>query len=158
MSALLLLTSVEATAASWSGYVNTETFVDQKYGYMSIRSDEKSYSAIRLVCFPPVGFRIYVDRRLFPDVESSPISFSIDSLPAHVVETNRTSTEFIVTEDYPEFWDLVAQMIAGARLRVGAADGQQSSFALTGFSGAYKSACAWMSGSDGYLEHLDDYQ
>ncbi len=153
-----VLFSTQVSAAHWSGYINTETFVDQQYGYMSIRDEQTSYSAVRLVCFPPVGFRIYIDNRLFPDAKGSKITFAVDSLPVHEIATNRTSTEFIVTEAYDDFWDLVAQMVAGAKVVVQASEGQQSAFALTGFKDAYSSACAWMSGSDGYLSHLDDYQ
>ncbi len=152
------LISLQVSAARWSGYINTETFVDQQYGYMSIRDEQTAYSAIRLVCFPPVGFRIYVDNRLFPDAKGSQLSFSVDSLPVHEVTTSRTSTEFIVTEAYADFWDLVAQMVAGAKVVLHSSEGEKSTFALSGFNEAYNSACAWMSGSDSYLRHLDDYQ
>lgn len=165
MPRILLLTLVvilgdQALAASdWKGYLKEKSIAGQSFGYLANETTSGSvgYTVLRLTCFEPHGFRIYLDEQLLQSDKPSRISGAVDKLPDITLPLHQQRNRFFISDKDPAFWDLVAQMIAGTKLQLRYQD-TEITYALGGFTSAYRNYCGWMQNAQDYQQHIHKYR
>ncbi len=146
------------SAADWTGYINNKTLKDGAYGYMVNTSKVDGRSKLKLVCFPPDNFRLYLDDTVISDNSLSDIAVSVDGLPPVNLSPQRAGAGFTITNNTIHFWNLIAQMSAGAVFNLSVANNKTYRYSLNGFTKAYQDYCGWMNSANKYRSYLDRYQ
>lgn len=156
---LALLISSQTLAADWQGYLKEKSIAGQSFGYIANETTGTSvgYTILRLTCFAPHGFRLYLDEQLLQNDEPARISGSVDNLPDITLPLHQQRNRYFVSDEDPAFWDLMAQMIAGTKLRLRYQD-NQITYRLGGFTRAYQNYCGWMQNAQDYQQHIHKYR
>lgn len=154
----LLVAGHALPASGWTGYINDRSSPGEQYGYMDTTAVGADGGKLRITCYPPQGFRLYIDERtLGPDVPSR-VEVTVDSLTTLGFQLARHGPRFFVSDQSPGFWELIAQMIAGRIIHLQLSDTQQYRYGLSGFTGAFKSHCGWMETADNYRAFIARYR
>lgn len=155
---LVLLVSCLSVAAAndWSGYLNDKSVSSKPYGFLSSISITEATDKLKLVCHSPSVFTLYLARRIAKDYAE--IKVSVDKLPALSLAIDATKDHYTISNQSDEFWKLIAQMSAGAILRVFADDHVLYEYSLTGFTRSYLDNCGWLHSADTYQRYLHEYQ
>ena len=156
----LLLTVLQTSIANaeWSGYVNSKTDSDRPYGYLRSVSTSEERSKIKLVCFQPDIFEIYLDEKITSPGSKTHIKLQVDQLGALVLPAERTGGATRITHQISEFWNLIAQISAGAELTIDTGSGPQYRYSLLGFTKAYEQTCGWIDSANRYHIYLHRYR
>lgn len=156
---IVLFLSSQALAADWQGYLKEKSIAGQSFGYLANETTGSSvgYTILRLTCFAPHGFRMYLDEQLLQNDQPKRISGAVDNLPDITLPLHQQRNRFFISDKDPAFWDLVAQMIAGTKLRLRYQD-TQITYRLVGFTSAYRNYCGWMQNAEDYQQHIHKYR
>ena len=160
MVSVLLFATAAFPASEWRGYINDKSQPGQRYGYIESMPDGTTgtYSKLRLTCFPYQGFRLYVDEEIADRYLPSLVVVSVDKLPPLEFALYQVGTDYFFSDQDPEFWNLIAQMVAGARLELTIGNSQSHWYSLKGFTRAYSKNCDWMNGARDYLPFIRKYR
>ncbi len=156
---LTLICSSASGQSLWSGYINDKTFDDKTYGYLFTGSASSADRKLRLVCYAPDTYTFYLRTDHSADDRTATVRFVVDSLPAVTVEVQHNSDGISMSNQSEQFWPLIAQMVAGAKLRIHLPDETSPvQFNLSGFTDAYTGMCGWIKTSSQYTSHLALYR
>jgi len=156
---VLLMSGLSVAAAGdWSGYVNDKSVSSKPYGFLSSISQSETSGKIKLVCHSPSVFTLYVARRISQDYVTSELEISVDELPVLSLAIEATKDNYTISNQSEEFWKLIAQMSAGAIIRVVASDQVLQEYSLTGFTRSYLNNCGWLNAAHNYQSYLSEYQ
>ncbi len=144
--------------AEWGGYINDKTIPDTPYGYLSKASESTVFSQLKLVCFPPDEFELYIDDRIAGKGISTNVNLSVDRLPPLKLTIHPVTGTYTFTSKTPEFWDLIAQMAAGTKVQISTGAGNQHQYSLSGFTNSFLQMCGWLDSAERYLAYLDKYR
>lgn len=143
--------------AEWSGDITDETIVGRPFGHLTSTSDYFGDTELKLVCFEENSVWLYLDKRITNSAPAPNITVSVDRLPPIYLAFQRKGENYTITNQRPDFWKLIAQMAAGAVLKVDI-DGIQHRYNLTGFSNSYEENCGWVNSANNYHTYLSWYQ
>lgn len=144
--------------AEWNGYVNSKTLEDRAYGFMGSVSISDKTSKLKLVCFQPDNYEIYLDEEITNSLKSGLVKISVDNLPELEFPTEQNGEVIKFSNQAAGFWNLVAQMAAGAVINLDTGTGVQHRYSLSGFTLAYQMYCGWIKSAGKYREYLDQYR
>lgn len=144
--------------AQWSGYINRKTDPENPYGFTATVSTFDGGSKLKLVCFKPDQFRLYLDDSISSATDISALSLSVDNLPSPGISLSRAGGSYVVTNRTPQFWNLIAQMAAGLTFKLRTGSGELHQYSLKGFSLSYLQSCDWLKSVKAYRRYLDRYQ
>lgn len=159
----LIMSKTAWPSPIWSGYINDRSTPGDRYGYIETVSTVGTgvKSKLRLTCYPPQGFRIYIDEKLLGQSIPSEIPITIDTLPTELFQLNQHGPRFFITNrgnQGNKFWILIAQMIAGSEMRLQLAASENYSYSLSGFTSAYTKNCSWIPDAKTYDLFIDNYK
>ncbi len=154
---LAVLGSPSSAVAEWSGDITDETIVGRPFGYLASTSEFHGNTELSLVFFEEDSVWLYLDKRITNNVSAPNIVVYVDQLPPINLTFQRKGENYTITNSGPSFWKLIAQMAAGAVLKVDI-DGMQHQYNLTGFSKAYQDNCGWVNSANNYHTYLAWYQ
>jgi hypothetical protein len=141
----------------WQGYINNKTFQDYTYGYLFVNSNSTVDEKLRLICHAPDTFMLLVPRNIEDDQRS--VQLTVDSLPTWNFPKDTIENNSAVSMSTNGFWDLLAQMAAGAQLKIGWPNQDTHyEFSLQGFTRSFTDQCGWLAASRSYLPYLDKYR
>lgn len=161
MIAVLVTGSLSSAAAGeWAGYYNDKTASKVPYGYLSSNSITRPASKLRLLCHSGGGFALLIDENFAAVGDFAKVEITVDSLPALVYTMDRVDGFYVVSDEEPGFWRLVAQMVAGmtVTLNLGSATGGFHQFSLSGFTETYLQACGWSGQARDYQRYLRQFR
>ena len=92
------------------------------------------------------------------DHSLSDIAVSVDRLPPVNLSLQRTGAGLTITNNTIHFWNMIAQMSAGAVFNLSVANKKLYRYSLKGFTKAYQEYCGWMNSANKYRTYLDRYQ
>lgn len=153
-----LFQSANATNSStnnWTGYLNDKSLTGEVYGYLSVSDAETAGSKLRLLCHGG-EFALLFDDKIV--ATSGTVAIGVDTLPEVFFTIDRFDAGQGISNNSDEFWDLIAQMVAGASLRVDTGAGHVHQYSLYGFTRAYLTGCGWSGLAEGYQEFLPYYR
>lgn len=156
---LLAVLGIPANAAAyWSGGITDETIVGQPYGHLTSTSTSVGSTELNLVCFDADSVWLYLDHRITNNVPAPKIVLYVDQLPPANLTFRRIGDNYTITNrGGSDFWNLIAQMAAGAVLIVDI-DGIRHRYSLSGFSKAYQGNCGWVNSANNYHAYLGRYR
>lgn len=159
----------------WQGYINDKSPDGSRYGYLA-RVSTTHDSKLRLLCHSNGVFSLLIDahlvlkERVEPDenateeaaadtFEGDPtkIKISVDQLAAVDVQITPVQGIYAIGQQHPFFWQLIAQLSAGAALRIDSGHGMHQ-YDLSEFTQTYHSHCGWAPGARQYRQHLHLYR
>lgn len=144
--------------AEWSGDVTDETIVGRPYGLVTGASKSDGISEVKLVCFEEDSFWLYLDNGVSSRTVVTDIIVTVDDLPPIDLVFQRKGENYTVTNQTNGFWNLIAQMSAGAVLRIEIGGGKEHLYSLRGFTQTYLDSCSWVEAADSYRFYLDRYR
>ena len=142
----------------WTGYVNDKTLADGPYGYIVNTSKIDGQSRLKLVCFPPENFRLYLDEEITQSIAFADITVSVDRMPQMPLNFQRAGNNITITNNTAHFWNLIAQMSAGAVFNLTLENNRKYRYSLTGFTKSFQENCGWMNTANNYRLYLDLYR
>lgn len=158
LSTILYLWAAAAISdSSWQGYINDKGQLGEKYGYIETAS-HTAKGKLRLTCYPPLGFRMYLNEALLASGPPDQVTFRVDRLTEHSFPVYQDGSHYFISDRSEGFWDLVAQLIAGITLKVQVSESVQASYSLRGFSNIYNSNCGWISDAENYRQFISRYR
>lgn len=155
---LTILSYSAVTSAEWQGYINNKTLADTPYGYLASASTSRVFSQLKLVCFAPDEFEIFLDDRITDNAPISNVTVSVDQLPPLTFSVHPVTGSYTFTNKTPEFWHLIAQMSAGVAVSISTGAGATHDYDLSGFTKSYLDVCGWLDSANRYRKHLDRYR
>ena len=158
ISLLVLLVSClsVAAAADWNGYVNDKSVSSKPYGFLSSISNSDPPGKLKLVCHSPSVFTLFLAEKNAN--QYAEIKVSVDKLPALSLAIDATEDQYTISSRADGFWELIAQMSAGAILRVSADHHVLHEYSLSGFTRSYLDNCGWLQSANSYQRYLHEYQ
>jgi len=146
------------SAAGWTGYINDKSLNNSSYGYLVSGSKTNGQSKLKLVCFPPDNYRLYLDDNITRNIAIADIAISVDQLPEIALKFQRIGNSLAIANNTIQFWNLIAQMSAGAVFNVTAGKDKHYKYSLKGFTKTYLENCDWMTTAKNYRSYLDRYR
>lgn len=156
-SALLLFCQTVLAAQDWSGYINDKSMSGNTYGYLSTVSKSSPVSKLRMLCHSSGVSTLYFDEEIIGE-NTIALSLTVDRLPVVDLAISRLGGRYGLTSQATEFWKLIAQLVAGASLKISSGAGRLHQYSLAGFTDSYLSNCGWLSGAREYQEYLHRYR
>lgn len=154
---LAVLSYPSSALAEWVGDITKETVVGSPFGHLTNTSKLYGNTELKVVCFEEDSVWLYLDNRLTNKYHVPNIVLHVDQLPANNLTFLRKGKNYTTTNKGPGFWKLIAQMAAGAVLKVDI-DGIQHEYNLTGFNKAYQDHCGWVRSANNYQTYLTLYR
>ncbi len=154
---LAMLGHSSSAIAEWSGGITDETIVGRPFGRLASVNKTYGNTKLNLVCFEEDSVWLYLDKRITNNVPVPNIVMRVDQLPPNNLTFQRKGENYTITNRGPGFWKLIAQMAAGAVLKIDV-DGIQHQYNLTGFRKAYQENCGWVNSANNYHTYLAWYQ
>lgn len=156
---LLIWTAPALSTSDWLGYINDKGRLDEKYGYIETRNQKKTPTPgrLRLTCYPPLGFRVYLSENQL-NRTATRVTVKIDQLDAMDFSIYQDGNYFFINDQSDNFWNFIAQLVAGISLEVRTNTSEQSRYSLRGFATAYKRNCGWVNNAQNYLQYIDRYR
>ncbi len=157
LALFLFCQSALADAQDWSGYLNDKSVSGNTYGYMSTVSKSRPVSKLRVLCHFDGVSTLYFDEEII-DENTTTLSLTVDRLPVINLAVNRLGRKYEFSSQEPEFWKLIAQLVAGANLKIDSGTAQLHQYSLAGFTNSYLSNCGWSGGAKKYQQYLQHYR
>lgn len=157
LGSLLAVATIAGAASPWDGYINNKTFKDRSYGYLFAGSVQAADKKLRLICQAPGVFELFfhVDTNITADT----VHMTVDRLPAMSFTVSRNGDDRTISDQTELFWPLMAQLVAGAQLKVQWSDTTAIlRYDLAGFTDTYTRVCGWLDPSTQYLPYLSSYR
>ena len=157
LSTLLIICQTSSAAEDWSGYINDKSLSGEPYGYVSSLSTSRPTSKLRLLCHSDDVFTLYLDEDIIAD-SATTVDLSVDSLPVVSQVISRVKGTIVISNQQPDFWDLIAQMAAGVTLTIDSGALGIHQYSLSGFTHSLLSYCGWSGEARKYQYFLYRYR